>query len=112
MRRTLHCSFCRKSDDKVRKLIAGPKVLICDECVSVCNRILEAVPGGEVAWDDMSDEALLASLKPANAALSATRKILQEQVERLRARGVSWAEIGAALGTTRQAAWDRFAEKD
>ena len=37
---TLHCSFCGKSQHEVRKLIAGPKVFICDECVAICNQIL------------------------------------------------------------------------
>jgi hypothetical protein len=36
----LHCAFCKKSQDDVRKLIAGPKVLICDDCVSVCVDII------------------------------------------------------------------------
>ena len=36
----LHCSFCNKSQDNVRKLIAGPSVFICDECVQVCNDII------------------------------------------------------------------------
>jgi hypothetical protein len=37
----LHCSFCGKSQDEIRKLIAGPNVHICDECVDLCNDILE-----------------------------------------------------------------------
>ena len=38
--RTLHCSFCGKSEHEVRKLIAGPSVYICDECVDLCNDIM------------------------------------------------------------------------
>ena len=38
--RTLHCSFCGKSQHDVRKLIAGPTVFICDECVGLCNAII------------------------------------------------------------------------
>jgi len=34
------CSFCGKSQDEVRKLIAGPKVYICDECIDLCNDII------------------------------------------------------------------------
>ena len=34
------CSFCGKSQEQVRKLIAGPTVFICDECVEVCNDII------------------------------------------------------------------------
>ena len=37
---TLYCSFCGKSQHEVRKLIAGPTVFICDECVELCNEIL------------------------------------------------------------------------
>jgi len=36
----LHCSFCGKSQHEVRKLIAGPSVYVCDECVSLCNEII------------------------------------------------------------------------
>lgn len=38
--RHLRCSFCGKSRDEVRKLIAGPTVYICDECVNLCNDII------------------------------------------------------------------------
>jgi hypothetical protein len=37
---TIQCSFCGKTQDEVRKLIAGPKVYICDECVDLCNDII------------------------------------------------------------------------
>jgi len=38
--KTLYCSFCGKSQHEVRKLIAGPSVFICDECVELCNDII------------------------------------------------------------------------
>ena len=37
----LNCSFCGKTQDQVKKLIAGPEVYICDECVELCNEILD-----------------------------------------------------------------------
>lgn len=37
---TIHCSFCGKRQEDVKKLIAGNKVYICDECISVCYEIL------------------------------------------------------------------------
>ena len=45
----LYCSFCGKSQHEVRKLIAGPSVFICDECVELCNDIIceEASAGGK-----------------------------------------------------------------
>ena len=39
--KVLYCSFCGKSQHEVKKLIAGPSVFICDECIAVCNSILE-----------------------------------------------------------------------
>lgn len=38
--KVLHCSFCGKSQHEVRKLIAGPSVYVCDECISLCNEII------------------------------------------------------------------------
>jgi len=45
--KTLYCSFCGKGQDEVRKLIAGPSVYICDECVELCNDILKEEFGEE-----------------------------------------------------------------
>ena len=45
----LRCSFCAKHADHVRKLIAGPKVFICDECVEVCLDILRAEGAQDLA---------------------------------------------------------------
>ena len=38
--KTLYCSFCGKSQHEVKKLIAGPSVFICDECIELCNDII------------------------------------------------------------------------
>jgi len=48
----LYCSFCGKSQHEVRKLIAGPSVFICDECVDLCNDIIR-----EEVQDDADDSA-------------------------------------------------------
>ena len=51
-RANLQCSFCGKSQKEVRKLIAGPTVYICDECIGLCNDIIaEEVIHDEMAWD-------------------------------------------------------------
>lgn len=106
--RRLRCSFCGKPDSAVGKLLAGPKVFICDACVGVCNGILEAVPATFAGWGAMSSEQLLDALKPSAATVDGVRAVLQSQVETLRRRGVSWESIGGALGISRQAAWERF----
>ncbi|MEI7669153.1 MAG: ATP-dependent Clp protease ATP-binding subunit ClpX, partial [Pseudomonadota bacterium] len=46
---TRYCSFCAKSEHEVRKLIAGPTVFICDECVELCMDIIRAADKGGVA---------------------------------------------------------------
>ena len=43
----LKCSFCGKTQDQVRKLVAGPGVYICDECIELCNEIVEEELGTE-----------------------------------------------------------------
>src|SRR5947207_3567607 len=45
----LRCSFCGKSKDSVRKFISGPSVYICNECIALCNEILEEDEEREVA---------------------------------------------------------------
>ena len=54
----LKCSFCGKSQEQVRKLIAGPGVYICDECIDLCNEILDEelvdTPGSTRAHHDSS----------------------------------------------------------
>src|SRR3979490_1493497 len=53
----LYCSFCGKSQHEVRKLIAGPSVFICDECIELCNDIIReesaADKGGKPAKSDL-----------------------------------------------------------
>src|SRR5215475_8696101 len=47
----LKCSFCGKSQKQVKKLIAGPGVYICDECIDLCNEIYEFLNGYVVGQD-------------------------------------------------------------
>lgn len=107
-RRAMKCSFCGKGADEVKKLIAGRNVYICDACVATCNRILDALPAGFAGWASMSDAQLLEALGPSAATVEAVRTVLQQEVDELRARQVSWDAIGKALGISRQAAWERF----
>src|SRR6266436_4724365 len=50
----LVCSFCGKSQDEVRKLIAGPTVYICDECIDLCNDIIAEETDSEEAFSQSS----------------------------------------------------------
>jgi ATP-dependent Clp protease ATP-binding subunit ClpX len=112
---TLYCSFCGKSQHDVKKLIAGPAVFICDECVAECNRWIDAPPDTARSktrslqdLESFSNDRLLLWLKTEAALYEHTGAGLQKTVDVLRGREVSWAVIGEALGISRQAAWDRF----
>ncbi len=110
-KKLLHCSFCRKDSKTVAKLIGGPGVYICDACVELCNQILDDQPVPPFpGFEAMSDDALLATLRPADEAVSKVAEVLHEHVATLRERGVSWQRIGEAIGVSRQAVWERFSD--
>jgi ATP-dependent Clp protease ATP-binding subunit ClpX len=62
--KTLYCTFCGKSQHEVKKLIAGPSVFICDECIDLCNEIIrDELPGLEAAKDKGADLPTPAEIK-------------------------------------------------
>ena len=61
----LYCSFCGKSQHEVRKLIAGPSVFVCDECVELCNEIIR-----EEAEDVEAEDAREAAFRPRRKSVS------------------------------------------
>ncbi len=56
-----HCSFCGKEQGEVAKLIAGPEVYICDECIDLCNEIVKDEDAAQVSDEE---NAVAATLKP------------------------------------------------
>jgi ATP-dependent Clp protease ATP-binding subunit ClpX len=127
----LTCSFCNKNQYEIVKLIAGPGVYICNECIALCNQILarelEHKDGGASkaartpkspppptikAWEGLSDEDLLAEMVRAHAAHQNVDRAVAHHVAALRARSISWARIGEALGMARQSAWERFSGEE
>ena len=112
MARTLHCSFCGKSEHEIAKLAAGPaRIHICDECVETCRVIMAgegAAPPRAFDPANWPSERLLALLGSVSSALEAYREHMQAIVDTLRSREVSWAAIGEKLGVSRQSAWERF----
>ncbi|MBO4275851.1 ClpX C4-type zinc finger protein [Microbispora triticiradicis] len=121
----IRCSFCSKSKTEVNKMVAGPGVYICDECVGLCGEIIaaesaksaqsaqsaEAAP--EIPYtESMTDEQILEFLPRIAAVGAQVEDNLRVWVQRLRDRGVTWARIGTALGMTRQSAWERFSGEE
>jgi hypothetical protein len=110
----IRCSFCHKKSSEVKKLIAGPGVHICDQCIQLCNDILEEerlVASTEPRlpmWETMTEEQILEHLPKIAAVQAQVDDNLRDWVAHLRGRDVSWERIGASLGMTRQSAWERF----
>src|SRR5882672_6534394 len=109
--KTLYCSFCFKSQHEVRKLISGPgSIFICDECVDLCNEIIADRPlnAKSPSPEELPSKRLLGRLAAIEQTVQGKGSQLQTVVDLLRSRKVSWAQIGAALGISRQSAWERF----
>lgn len=107
----LHCSFCLKSQHEVAKLVGGPgNLFICDGCVRLCSEwIAGRTPATDIGrLEEAPSERLLERLKPIEDTIQGHGNMLRTVVDILRSREVSWAEIGRALGVSRQSAWERF----
>jgi len=61
--KTLYCSFCGKSQHEVKKLIAGPSVFVCDECVELCNEIIRDELPPTTATEEKSNLPTPAEIK-------------------------------------------------
>jgi len=116
---SIRCSFCLKPAPEVTKIIAGPGIYICDECVAACVHILEheSARGGTheshlPRWQSMGDDELLTVLPLIESVATQAQGSLQRWVGEGRRRGMSWARIGAALDISRQSAWERFARDE
>jgi ClpX C4-type zinc finger len=116
LERLYRCSFCGKGQTEVKTLVSGPGVFICDECVQLCQAIIEkkaATPGtneppGSLLPEDAPTENLLKTLAGYKGAFERVDGAMQDVIDILREREVSWAMIGQALAVSRQAAWKRF----
>jgi ATP-dependent Clp protease ATP-binding subunit ClpX len=110
--KTLYCSFCFNSQHEVKMLISGPAgVFICSECVDLCNECVAGQfpdPAKFPAAKALPTDRLLEHLRSVEETVKDKGNQLQTVVDLLRSRRVSWAQIGAALGISRQSAWERF----
>ena len=61
--KTLYCSFCGKSQHEVKKLIAGPSVFVCDECIELCNEIIRDELPPTTATEEKSNLPTPAEIK-------------------------------------------------
>jgi hypothetical protein len=113
------CSFCFKPNTAVEKLVAGPAVYVCNECVDLCCEIVAATPDTTptgahlMPWEQAETiGAALAHLPNVARAQAQVEESLLGWVRRARQLGATWAQVGDALGITRQSAWERFAAEE
>jgi len=110
--KTLYCSFCFKSQHEVEKLLSGHgAIFICGECIDACNEIIAGRfpdKSKQRSESDLPTERLLERLQAIEDTLQGKGNQLQTVIDLLRSREVSWAQIGTALGISRQSAWERF----
>jgi len=106
LRAGLACSFCMKLPGDVARMVAGPGVYICNECVDLCGQIISSQPQGRrdgdpEAWHTrLTDDELLAHLPKVAAASTQVELQLTGWVREARSRGITWTRIGEALGMT------------
>ena len=111
-----HCSFCGEQGRSGEPLVGGLGAFMCGTCVDYYKGVVDAVRStGAIdppPWDTMSDADILGKLDLIRQTGAQVDDFLLEWVQLARSRKLSWAEIGKALGISRQAAWERFARSE
>jgi hypothetical protein len=109
------CSFCGTRGRKGMRFAGGLGAMICEGCVEHYHDVFgssqKARRAADPPWDRMTDAEVLGNIPLISETADQVADFLVEWVEFARSRKISWAEIGKALGTTRQTAWERFASR-
>ena len=79
----LQCSFCGKHQREVRKLIAGPTVYICDECIGLCNDIIAEEVDGDIDSPGDVRSVLLVRLERHDRTLTRLVEVIRRNAEML-----------------------------
>lgn len=110
------CSFCGKPDSMVQRLVAGPGVYICNECVELSSAIIEDAADASAEesarrrsqFYDRPPEDILAMLPTLACSAARVEAELAGWIGRLREQGTSWQAIADATGMSTEAARQRF----
>jgi hypothetical protein len=109
------CSFCEKTNKEVAKMVAGPGVFICNECVELCDTIIaesaqtpREEPMGRSKYLDRPSSEILTMLPALARSAARVEGELTLWVGRLREQGTDWPTIAGALEWSVDAARQRF----
>ena len=107
------CSFCGRSGTAESRYAGGLGALMCTDCLARYSAELAAPENASqkvIGWsdEDLSNIAMLARLPLVSGTAAQVDRHLRAWVGLIRERHISYAEIGKALGVSRQAAWERF----
>jgi hypothetical protein len=106
------CSFCGEQGREDMPLVGGLGAFMCGDCLDYYSGVVAEFrrtgKNRPPPWETMSDADLLGKLALIVQTGAQVDRFLVEWVQLARSRKLSWAEIGKALGVSRQAAWERF----
>jgi hypothetical protein len=109
------CSFCGVRGKRGTRLGGGLGAMICENCVEHYHEVFQSKSRSKAAarapWESMTDAEILSNLPLISKTADQVEEFLVEWVELARSRKISWAQIGKAFGVSRQAAWERFAQR-
>ncbi|NUR07942.1 MAG: hypothetical protein HOQ45_13170 [Nocardioidaceae bacterium] len=109
------CSFCGEPGRDGGEMAGGLGAFICGSCLDhfagVFAELRRTGREDPPPWHSMSDADLLGKLPLIARTGAQVDRFLVDWVRLVRSRGLSWAQVGGALGISRQAAWERFARQ-
>ena len=106
------CSFCGLIGTSETRFAGGLGAMMCQDCLKYYYEVTISEGNAESIsrppWNEMSDTEMLSTLPLIAASAEQVNKFMGDWIQLLRARNLSWAAIGKAMGISRQAAWERF----
>lgn len=109
------CSFCGRQGERGLQFAGGLGAMICEDCVSHYHELFSDTAAADAAaappWERMTDAEILGAIPSISQTAEQVDEFLVEWIELARSRKLSWTQIGKSLGVSKQAAWERFAQR-
>ena len=106
------CSFCGVIGTKETRFAGGLGAMMCLDCLAYYHETFSSKEATQAIahppWEKMSDAEMLGTLPLIAMTSDQVDHFLHDWIQLIRERKLSWAHVGKAMGTSRQAAWERF----